>query len=262
MAAVLDWRLPEPAATDPEPLPWLPGSGGPQTACTPTTHDPPDQDSCRQLRPSGNTTSTEVSPAAATTTALNINTAPTCRQRVGSSKPRSHPATRLFRPTRLSGVRPAALHPRPHQARPRRRRRERCRGPPVRYRADTTSPRPSATLHRHTRGLLLLRLGGLWRPQPPAGVAWADGDHPRLAVFPLPRITGRPRQLGDPRRGGVGDFPPAFAWPADHRWCFASNVDPHWAGIGSEQAAIDTLLNTPELDVVPAQPTEPQPTYY
>ena len=25
MAAVLDWRLPEPAATDPGPLPWLPG---------------------------------------------------------------------------------------------------------------------------------------------------------------------------------------------------------------------------------------------
>ena len=25
MAAVLDWRLPEPAPTDPGPLPWLPG---------------------------------------------------------------------------------------------------------------------------------------------------------------------------------------------------------------------------------------------
>jgi hypothetical protein len=49
-------------------------SGGPQTACTPTTHDPPDQDSCRQLRPSGNTTSTEVSPAAATTTAVIVTT--------------------------------------------------------------------------------------------------------------------------------------------------------------------------------------------
>jgi hypothetical protein len=60
----------------------------------------------------------------------------------------------------------------------------------------------------------------------------------------------------------VGSFPPAFAWPADHSWCFARDVDPHWAGIGAEKAAIDTLLNTPELDVVPAQPTEPQPTYY
>ena len=62
--------------------------------------------------------------------------------------------------------------------------------------------------------------------------------------------------------GPVGSFPPAFAWPADQSWCFAHDVDPHWAGIGAEQALIDTLLNAPELDVVPAQPTEPQPTYY
>lgn len=62
--------------------------------------------------------------------------------------------------------------------------------------------------------------------------------------------------------GDVGAFPPAFAWPADHSWCFARDVDPHWAGIGAEQAAIDTLLNASELDVVPAQPTTPQPTYY
>jgi hypothetical protein len=61
---------------------------------------------------------------------------------------------------------------------------------------------------------------------------------------------------------GVGDFPPAFAWPADHSWCFARDVDPNWAGIGGEQAAIGTLLNAAELDVVPAQPTESQPTYY
>jgi hypothetical protein len=62
--------------------------------------------------------------------------------------------------------------------------------------------------------------------------------------------------------GSVGSYTPAFVWPADHSWCFARDVDPHWAGIGAEQAAIDTLLNTPELDVVSAQPTEPQPTYY
>ena len=66
----------------------------------------------------------------------------------------------------------------------------------------------------------------------------------------------------DETLGGAGNQPPAFAWPADHRWCLASDVDPHWAGIGAEQAAIDALLNAPELDVVPARPTEPQPTYY
>ena len=61
---------------------------------------------------------------------------------------------------------------------------------------------------------------------------------------------------------GTSAQPPAFAWPADHSWCLARDVDPHWAGIGAEQAAIETLLNAPELDVVPAQPTERQPTYY
>jgi hypothetical protein len=56
--------------------------------------------------------------------------------------------------------------------------------------------------------------------------------------------------------------PPALVWPADHSWCFASDVDPHWAGIGGGRAAIDALLHDPDLDVVPAQPDEPQPTYY
>jgi len=56
--------------------------------------------------------------------------------------------------------------------------------------------------------------------------------------------------------------PPAFVWPADRSWCFASDVDPHWAGIGGSQAAIDALLSAPELDVVPARPGEVQPTYY
>ena len=62
--------------------------------------------------------------------------------------------------------------------------------------------------------------------------------------------------------GGQHIAPPAFVWPADHRWCFASDVDPHWAGIGAEQAAIDALVDDPELDVVPARPAEDQPVYY
>jgi hypothetical protein len=55
--------------------------------------------------------------------------------------------------------------------------------------------------------------------------------------------------------------PPAFAWPADRRWCFTSDVDPHWAGIGAEQAAIDALVNDPRLDVVPAEPADAYPAY-
>lgn len=56
--------------------------------------------------------------------------------------------------------------------------------------------------------------------------------------------------------------PPAFAWPADRSWCFVSDVDPHWAGIGADRVAIDLLRNTPDLDVVLANPEEHQPTYY
>lgn len=54
---------------------------------------------------------------------------------------------------------------------------------------------------------------------------------------------------------------PAFVWPADRRWCFASDVDPHWAGVGGEDAAVDALLRTPGLDTVRADPTAPQPGF-
>jgi hypothetical protein len=58
------------------------------------------------------------------------------------------------------------------------------------------------------------------------------------------------------------DFPPAFVWPADQNWCFASDIDPHWAGIGAARAVIDALIRAPDLDIVEADPTEAQPTYY
>ena len=56
--------------------------------------------------------------------------------------------------------------------------------------------------------------------------------------------------------------PPAIIWPADHSWCFLSDVDPHWAGIGASAAAINELLADPTLDIVAADPREPQPYYY
>lgn len=55
---------------------------------------------------------------------------------------------------------------------------------------------------------------------------------------------------------------PAFIWPADHAWCVANDVDPHWAGIGADVAAIDELLADPRLDVVPADPHQDQPSYW
>lgn len=74
-------------------------------------------------------------------------------------------------------------------------------------------------------------------------------------------------------RGGVNDLehwdevahgfpvPPAFVWPDDHRWCIASDVDPHWVGIGAEDAAVRALLSVPDLDLVRADPEEEQPHF-
>jgi hypothetical protein len=63
---------------------------------------------------------------------------------------------------------------------------------------------------------------------------------------------------GQPRWDMPG---PAFAWPADHAWCVASDVDPHWAGIGADTPVIDQLVADPRLDVVPADPSQEQPAY-
>lgn len=54
---------------------------------------------------------------------------------------------------------------------------------------------------------------------------------------------------------------PAFVWPADHAWCIANDVDPHYAGIGASAVAIDQLLAHAELDVEAADPQLQQPYY-
>ena len=67
--------------------------------------------------------------------------------------------------------------------------------------------------------------------------------------------------------GSVADIdgwtgaPPAFVWPADRSWCFTSDVDPHWAGIGGSQAAVDAVIADPGLDAVAARPSEPPVPY-
>jgi hypothetical protein len=53
----------------------------------------------------------------------------------------------------------------------------------------------------------------------------------------------------------------AFIWPADHAWCVARDVDPHWAGIGGTSSLITRLVADPRLDVVPADPDAEQPVY-
>jgi hypothetical protein len=42
---------------------------------------------------------------------------------------------------------------------------------------------------------------------------------------------------------------------------FASDVDPHWAGIGASAEAIEALTGDSGLDVVGADPAEPPPAY-
>jgi hypothetical protein len=83
--------------------------------------------------------------------------------------------------------------------------------------------------------------------------------HRRYVLF-----TGR---LSDYTEAGAGrrfddsDPVPAFVWPADRRWCFTSDVDPHWAGIGAEDVAVERLLSVESLDIVRAIPNERPPAY-
>lgn len=64
------------------------------------------------------------------------------------------------------------------------------------------------------------------------------------------------------RSGSSTVAPPAFVWPADHGWLLASDVDPHWAGIGGRKEAIEALVAYGGLDVVAANPRSEQPLYY
>jgi len=171
-------------------------------------------------------------------------------------------ATRLFRPTRLPGLRPAALHSRPTK--------------PGQEEADANVAEDDPSDIKQTRQAFAYLRRFTATPENCYFCVWEgySGLSVPPSVLRGPMVTIPHRQyflihgslsdLGSRHEtlGPVGSFPPAFAWPADQSWCFAHDVDPHWAGIGAEQALIDTLLNAPELDVVPAQPTEPQPTYY
>jgi hypothetical protein len=55
--------------------------------------------------------------------------------------------------------------------------------------------------------------------------------------------------------------PPAFAWPADRKWCFASDVDPHWAGVGGTLEAITALGQDTQLELIATNPATAQPQY-
>ncbi|MDG4788799.1 hypothetical protein O7626_23215 [Micromonospora sp. WMMD1102] len=91
------------------------------------------------------------------------------------------------------------------------------------------------------------------------GVAKVVVPHREYWLFrgPLPSISST-----DAAQAHLGQREqPAFVWPADHAWCFAQDVDPHWAGIGGSSPMIHQLIADPRLDVVAADPTEQQPFY-
>jgi hypothetical protein len=119
----------------------------------------------------------------------------------------------------------------------------------------------------------------LTSPPPPGAVpARRDRSNDPPSAPHVPKVAiphrayfmfhGSVSDLGDwgaagkgPGGSTIGMPDPAFIWPADHAWCVANDVDPHWAGIGADTAAIDRLVADPLLDVVRADPTANQPIY-
>jgi hypothetical protein len=91
----------------------------------------------------------------------------------------------------------------------------------------------------------------------------AESDPPARAYF---LFHGSLSEIGEwdvPRidPGEPWGYEPGFIWPADHAWCVANDVDPHWAGIGGDRPLIDQLLEDPRLDAVEADPGADQPAY-
>jgi hypothetical protein len=78
---------------------------------------------------------------------------------------------------------------------------------------------------------------------------------------PLAEVGTWDTAQGWPGECRLDETEPAFVWPADHAWCVARDVDPHWAGIGGHPALITQLTADPRLDVIPADPTKDQPLY-
>ncbi len=101
--------------------------------------------------------------------------------------------------------------------------------------------------------------GDLHLPTGPVGAAMLHLPHRTYTLLegPLDALGTWETDLGR----GQPVAPPALVWPADHRWCFVSDVDPHWAGIGASAQAVGELRGDPRLDVVPADPSAPQPSY-
>ncbi|KAA1422431.1 hypothetical protein FE697_014895 [Mumia zhuanghuii] len=62
---------------------------------------------------------------------------------------------------------------------------------------------------------------------------------------------------GHPVHGWINS--PNLLWPADRAWCFATEIDLPWTGIGGPQALIDELHTDDRFDVVHCDPRTDQP---
>ncbi|RKS75394.1 hypothetical protein CLV35_1857 [Motilibacter peucedani] len=129
-----------------------------------------------------------------------------------------------------------------------------------------TVPGPSADAPHERPQTYTAARPGLAPHRVPAASA-LDGPLLELPHRSYALFEGEVGDLGDwgevqRRPGWPGYAPvPAFVWPADRAWCVARDVDPHWAGIGASEQAVDELVRHPGLDVVASDPAEEPPAY-
>ena len=108
-----------------------------------------------------------------------------------------------------------------------------------------------------------------WTPEARPGSRISVTDAPKVVVPNRAYFLFRGSLSDLPCGGSAGRSPsglsvipdPAFIWPTDHAWCLANDVDPHWAGVGAGRDVVDQLVADPHLDVVRANPRDPQPSY-
>lgn len=133
--------------------------------------------------------------------------------------------------------------------------------------ADAAGPPDAPDEHELLQRILEVLLRHTTTPDHAWFALWDGWGHTVAGFRPMMRIPSRAYFLfeGPPSAVGRWGSPEpllaAFVWPDDRAWCLAKDVDSHWFGIGADEAAIQELLRRPDLDVVPADPTQAQPFY-